>query len=321
VNGKYRFSSAGIRLVISHNLDLESDAECIQQIDNRIPAVAHIHCQFGYYSAEQRKRIAAALKKVRVGIAPARFLQRYFAEMFPSVDWRVVYNGVDAVRFSIRSSEQRRRFRAKWRIPDHHKLIGIVGRLEKAKGLQIIREMCRQVGHYDVALLLQYPANARANDNEVALRLQRQNPEKIALLPDANPGSTTVIPYCDQLVSPSLSEACPLVVLEALTAGVPVMGTKGSCFYDELADIGIPGDRFFFLDLPGSCDTKEERSKLGVSSAVAREVAEALLTKAQAWPVSGDAERWSLSEKVKYSPISEDAMLRAFSRIYEEALA
>lgn len=318
-NGAYETLPAGTDLIISHNLDLDVDAQFIKRNDGNLPVVGHIHCQFKYYDIAQQRRISAALKKIRVGVVPARFLQHYFAKRFPSVKWRLAYNGIDASRFSIPSDEQRMQFRNEWGI-SKSKLVAIVGRLENAKGLQIIEEMCKRLSGYDVALFLQYPFDPQMHGNEVPDRLLRYSPNNILLFPDENPGSTTIIPYCDLLVTTSLSEACPLVVIEALTAGVPVIGTKATCFYDELSDIGIPCDSFFFFNLPEGCETKQHRSELTIASSEAGELAQALLSKAEGWPNSGNAARTSLSESVKRSPITEDSMFRSFAQIYNEAI-
>ncbi len=111
-NGTYSPVGFNLTLVVSMNPDENVDSDFIQRLPADTTVVAHVHCRYHYYSADQKANLTASLKRVHFGIVPANFLRDELTAKFPEVDWRVAHNGVSRERFAGGTDADRRRFRA-----------------------------------------------------------------------------------------------------------------------------------------------------------------------------------------------------------------
>ncbi len=318
----YGKQATNFDLVISMNLDGKADSDYVLNLPANIPVVAHVHCRPSYYSPEQMHHLSSALERVSVGIVPALFLQRELQARYPNVDWRLVYNGVDRNRFRVAEDKERKVLRQKHGIKDDLKLVAFVGRLERAKGLQILQEFCRQIAGTRLALLIQFPSNTAKTIelySETATALRDICPERIFIHRDEDYNSDRPVRHADILLTTSLSEVCPLVVLEAFMAGIPVVGTHATPFYDELSQLGIPVNSFRFVPLPKEGNFEVERSKLTVDQPAAKTIAEQLIKIAAQWPHSSTEEKHSLSRAAYAAGFDQQTMSDLFQRIYSAA--
>ena len=126
-------------------------------------------------------------------------------------------------------------------------------------------------------------------------------------------------------LTPSLSEVAPLVVLEAFSAGVVVMGTCATPFYDELSSLGIPNTAYTFLPFPATEDLCAERQSLRVADLTALSLslslsADKLVQLAEMLPMSTYNERCSISQAAYNAGFTQEQMLGSFQAIYDEAL-
>ncbi len=142
----------------------------------------------------------------------------------------VVHPGIDAPRESTGGARERRRPPG---IPQDRLAIGIVGRLQPDKRQDRVIEavrILRDRGH-DVHCLV-VGGNAWNLAPEYEPRLRRLVAERglqgvvsfTGQVADAMP----LIASLDALVNASVTEGCPLVLLEALALGVPVVATANS---------------------------------------------------------------------------------------------
>jgi len=120
---------------------------------------------------------------------------------------------------------------------------------------------------------------------------------------------------------PSLSEVCPLVVLEAFTAGVPVLGTQATPFYNELPQLGMPAWSYRFVPLPNEGRFNVDWSELSMNATEARKLAGQLLHFAANWPCPKEEARKALSQKALSAGFDQDTMIASFQKIYESAIA
>lgn len=149
-------------------------------------------------------------------IVPASFLKVKLRE-FINTPITVVPNGVDPDIFQIQKSAKKQLH------------IGHVGRLIDSKGLQILSDLWQnlpssiifQIECADIKFPLK--TNNRITSNA---SLSRNN---------------HVTPALDYLISTSLSEVAPLVIIEALLSGVPVIATDSTPYIDELVQNFGPG--------------------------------------------------------------------------------
>jgi len=129
---------------------------------------------------------------------------------------RLVFNGIDPVRFKPTSEERRRALRAELGIEPHRLAVLFVGRYVRKKGLHILESLAS--GHPD---LLWVFAGAGPEDpsnwnRDNVLQLGRVAQEKLSDLYQA----------ADLLILPSSGEGLPLVVQEALACGLGVLSTE-----------------------------------------------------------------------------------------------
>ena len=147
-------------------------------------------------------------------------LKRYVA---PSRLWRVG-NGVDVDRFCPMRQDERRALRSAmgW---DGKRLLGFVGRLVRDKGirylLQAISELPSDAGaSCHLAIIGDGPERGAI---EAELRL-RGLQARVSLLGNRS-DVARLYPGLDLFVLPSLVEAFPMVVVEAMSCAIPVLAT------------------------------------------------------------------------------------------------
>lgn len=318
----YALPPVNLALLVSMNLDTKVDSNYVCSLPQHIPVVGHVHCQPSYYSSAQTANLVSAVKRVRIGIVPARFHQSELQKLFPAVKWKVVYNGIDRNRFQVANHKERRAFRKKMGIAQGLTLAIFIGRLENAKGLQILEEFCAQIGKTRLGLVVQFLSNSSKATQaypEIAARLKAICPHRIFLFPDKDLMADRPVRHADVLLTPSLSEVCPLVVLEAFNAGVPVIGTFATPFYSELDQFNLPAGSYKFIPLPTDHNFRVERKDLSVSELEAQELAAELISLAVSKSPPTDIQRVALSDATLAAGFDQESMLAAFAKIYDTA--
>jgi glycosyltransferase involved in cell wall biosynthesis len=307
--------------IVSHNPDDLDDSLFLRRFSTT-PSVVHLHYQLEYY--RDHDNLALALNNTRAAVVPTAFLARKMSAKFPNLEWNVVSNGVRKHLFFPSSSTERTKFRRQQGVRGTGKLIGFVGRLTKAKGLDILEQIARQIRDVDATLLIQFPywhnsADPSERDRSLSLAqsLQRLAPKNIALYPDSAPRFPDRPVRCfDALLMPSLSELQPMVVLEALASGVPVIGTKSTPFYDELAGTLTASHACNLVDLPprfslgGTSNDQLDGDEL-------KNLSDALLKLIDVAPIPSDEERLSLERSLPHE-YTDSAMYRAWTEVYRK---
>jgi len=310
-------------LVVTQNPDSAVEVKIIESLDSKVPVVAHVHCQFGYYDLERQTNLAKCLDRSTLGIAPAKFQERALSERFPKVGWRMVYNGIDGTRFYPSTLDERVIWRRKHGIPEDCVLVGFVGRLENAKGLQVLEEFCRLLPETKLHLLVQFLANNNApsvsRGESIAKQLVSRNSAQVHVYRDQDVCVDRPIRHCDLMLSLSLSEVCPLTVLEALHCGIPVLATRSTPFYHELKTLGFPHHLIRILEIEGISGTSGRN--LSISEDAAKRLANAYITIASTLSLSSDRDRKDTSEKIQSLGFDQQSMLGRLSAIYSQALS
>ena len=149
----------------------------------------------------------------------------------------------------------------------------------------------------------------------VARRLKALAPDKIIIIPDTSPRlAPRPVQFVDALLMPSLSEVQPMVVLEALASGVPVIGTRATPFYEELQASTSRSGICAFVDLPERCRT----GGTSIDRLEAHELAE--VTSKLARLIEGistlsDAERTAIADSLPNKYVDSE-MYRAWTQVY-----
>ena len=225
--------------------------------------------------------------------------KRQIEDGAPAAKTRVVPNGVDVARFRPVRARVGNRVRP---------VIGFIGRVVPIKDVKtFIRAMKAVVAHRpEVEGWIVGPTSedesyaAECRQLVSSLGLAR-NVKFVGFRPPEE-----ILPHLGVLALTSISEALPLVVLEAFAAGIPVLATDvGAC--RELVE--------------GRTD--EDRA-LGVAGAIVP-IADPEATARAALALLGDPERWSGAQRAAVLRVethyTQERMIEAYRQFYREALA
>jgi 1,2-diacylglycerol-3-alpha-glucose alpha-1,2-glucosyltransferase len=181
-----------------------------------------------------------ALKSAALGMTPARFLTERMQRQFPAFRWKTVDGCVDDQLFFPSTESERSTFRSNMGLAECDKLVLFAGRLEPAKGTQVLKDLCASPRR-DFAVLVQYPAWEEIREKKNLFTRYENICDELSAYPnvyfhaDGDPRSQPrPVRFADVFVSPSLSEVQPLVLLEALASGIPFVGTASTPDYAEL---------------------------------------------------------------------------------------
>jgi glycosyltransferase involved in cell wall biosynthesis len=142
----------------------------------------------------------------------------------------VIPNGVDLERFHPNQTA-RQKVRSEIQLVKDEPVIGIIGRLTPSKGqMELLRAFKFVVNEFPTANLLIAGAPAFNQEYEYAELLKRAASEsgisdRVHML-GARDDVAAIMQALDLLIVNSSSEACCLVVLEAMACGVPVLATR-----------------------------------------------------------------------------------------------
>ncbi len=199
----------------------------------RIPVVWHVHDLLPSHPLSTLIRLFTLLRPparivVVANAAAERFKGKLLSRFPKRVKIDVIYNAIDTN--GIQSTAMRSAIRRELRIRSNDRLIGIVGNLSPVKRqLELIRAFAEtRKQNCDLVLLIvgsalfnrsegyqkQLVTEARALGIEPYVRFLGQRNDVPAIMS-----------ALDMLVLNSLSEACPLVALEGMAIGVPILAT------------------------------------------------------------------------------------------------
>ncbi len=141
------------------------------------------------------------------------------ARFVPRSKLRRIGNGVDTSRFSPRDTKAATRSALGLR---HRHVAGFVGRLDRRKGVDDLIEAVAALQSRDIDLLIVGDGDHRATLEQTALRSGIA--DRVHFL-GTRSDTPELYGALDLFVLPSLVEAFPMVVLESMACGVPVIGT------------------------------------------------------------------------------------------------
>ncbi len=126
--------------------------------------------------------------------------------------------------------------RAKFGIPDNHKLVLFLGRIHPIKGLDRLIEAFHKVSSNSPLCTLMIAGPDRGASRALKLRVAELGLNKRVVFagPIFGPDRNEVFSAADVFVLPSLYESFGMTVLEAMATPVPVVTTKACGIADEL---------------------------------------------------------------------------------------
>jgi glycosyltransferase involved in cell wall biosynthesis len=348
-DNNYITLSARPELIVSHNPDQLADARFIRHWGGEVPLVIHLHYHYRYFEENDRisnrEHIRECLRYASVVVVPHGFLiddlRANVPDLRTNINFIVVSNGARKSLYYPSRLSERNKFKKGItklfdirQIPLERKIIGFVGRLENKKGLQILQALVDKCTNEDIlkdsCLLIQFPywhgVKKREDYRRTAEALRQKNRDLVWFFPDQGPRlSNRPMRNFDILFVPSLSEVQPMVVLEALSSGVPVVTTQSTRFLRDLSEkLGFEKTECRTIPLPAifdegaACrDFGERGPQWTPDDNLLNNVVEAL----KAIPVYTDEQRINLAAKAESAGFSDTKMYAEYLRIYDEAVA
>lgn len=332
--GRYVNVDPPPELIISHNPSHRADAAFIASYGREAPVVSHMHCQYNFTvekvpGAKENLDQSLEAGYTNIGVVPARFLKEDMEIRFPYIDWRVVHNGARKSIYYPSTTDERDKFRKANGIPSDKKLVGFVGRLQQEKGLRFLEAIAERIQEANACLFIHFPY-WKTNNRET----NKQREEFLAIansLKEEWDGVYTYRDTCprfpnrpmrffDTLVMPSLSEVAPMVVLESLACGVPVVVTRSSGFYEELEHLGIAPKYCKVIDLPEQFDVGANPGAEFEDKFEFRDKVDEILSELNFLISPTDNERLTLERLSDEQGLSDATMYSQFIDIYNEAL-
>lgn len=188
----------------------------------RICGVAHVSTCHGFFKKRFSRRLFPCWgRKV---IAISRQVKEHLMEDFnvKEDDIRVVHNGIDTARFTTQNVN-RRQLREKFRFSEGP-VIGIVARLSDVKGHIYLIEAMKHVLDKVPAAQLAIVGEGRMKE-ELCDRVRQLKLEKNILFIPSVADTKDMLSAMDLFVMPSLKEGLGLALMEAMAAGLPVIGS------------------------------------------------------------------------------------------------
>ena len=186
----------------------------------RIPILFHLHVNYdGPIQNNWNLKLASSV------IVVADVLKKVFNKT-PSIHKKLVtvYNGLDIAKF-----QNGRNIRTKLGIPENAKVIGFVGQMAEAKGLKfLICAVKTIIEHHPDTMFLFV---GRRVDNEAKLvpelisQAESQKVTHAIRFLEPRNDIPDVMKSLDILILPTLGEAFPKIILEAMGAEIPVIAS------------------------------------------------------------------------------------------------
>ena len=237
----------------------------------RVPLVHHVHCQTAVEVGSRRwqdllnlllERLVTYRAAQVIAVSPS--LHRYLLKHgYSSGQLRLVANGVDSKKGVWNLLRQK--------VPDTL-LIGMVALFRARKGLEVLLRSLVVLRERQIVVRLRAVGRFQSPDYERSVKQLAAELEVDGLIDWAGFRADVAaeLAELDALVLPSLvSEAMPMSVLEAMAAGVPVIGSRVDGITDLIADevdglLVPPGDPIALADaiqrvLQGAADVDRLR--------------------------------------------------------------
>ena len=210
--------SRGIEVVHAHLPNAHVLAGITSRL-TQIPALATVHGMFVPALEVEASRLTGTHLTV---VSQSAYMQALTAGI-PAERLTLVSNGVDAELFSPRP--RRPKFRAGLGIPDTAPLVGFVGRLAFEKGPDQFVRMAWFIRKDSPDTHFVMVGEGPMRDDIRSLIRELKLNDRVHLA-GACSDMPAVYPEFDVLASTSRSEGMPLVMLEAMATGLPVVATE-----------------------------------------------------------------------------------------------
>lgn len=174
-----------------------------------------------YWIAPNERRV---LRRANQVVAVSRFVAETARQTLLDVPMQVIYNGVDTDKFRPGNRQ---------RMPGEPLRLLYVGSWKRLKGVDLLAPIMRGLGN---GFQLRYTGGPAAARDKQSMPHNMHDIGKL----QGEDAVVAAMQDADALLFPSRSEGHPLVVIEAMACGLPVIATRGSSLV-EIVDDGATG--------------------------------------------------------------------------------
>lgn len=196
-----------------------------------IPHIWHMHCRldsvYPNLKPAQSKQILGIIRSLSARvIACSRYVKAQFEECGLGRKVVIVNNGIDMSIFRPSLSAGADRFRRAFGIEKSALLIGMVGRLDpQKKAEEFIEAASIVIGRYPGIKFVLVGGTSGGGYIDTLRKANRKNGNPV-IFAGHHDRIVDVMRSIDVLVLPSVNEASPLVILEAMACGKPVIAAS-----------------------------------------------------------------------------------------------
>lgn len=173
-----------------------------------------------WWIAPNERRVLRRAGQNGAVIAVSRFVADTTRQTLLDVPMQVIYNGVDTAIFRPGTRERR---------PDEPFRLLYVGSWKRLKGVDLLAPIMRELGD---GFELRYTGGSAAEKDKAQMPSNMMDIGR--LRGDAAVAAT--MQGVDALLFPSRSEGHPLVAIEAMACGLPIIGMQGSSVVEVVID-------------------------------------------------------------------------------------
>lgn len=227
-----------------------------------LPYIVLVHCvqpawaeQYSAFGPRLPAVYAAAREVIAISTENLGLLRTHFG--LGAESGRVLLNGRPAVFFEPRFESERRRLRAELGIPTDRVIALSIGRFESVKGYDLLLEALPLLRHCPHWAQLNFvwigSGSLQKNCHRIAHLLGGDRVQIFGMRDDI----PALLDAADMLVHPARFEGMPLVVLEAMGKGLPIIASAVSGIPEALGDTGVL--------LPSPAETPDFRERLATA--------------------------------------------------------
>ena len=226
--GRYRMLHAHGLIAAVHSV-----AGCLGM---DIPHFATLHdvfrpCHFtGWRGTLKRWLLGRVLRRLTAIVSVGGDVQTNLLEYFPFLERAAprcvtIPNGIDVGKYAVSEGEATDELRQRLGLCSATMLFGFLGRFMEQKGFLVLLEALQQLAAEAPAAFHLVAVGSGDYRREYQKEIQQRGLDSVVSVLDFTPNILPILQQLDLLVIPSLWEASPLQPMEALAAGVPVLGT------------------------------------------------------------------------------------------------
>lgn len=226
------------RYDLLHSHGITAAVQCVAGcFGTRIPHVTTLHdvfrpCHFrGWRGRLKHWLLGRLLRQLTAIVSVGEDVHANLLEYFPSLQRAAprrvtIPNGIDVRKYAASPFTSGEELRQRLQLSPETTLFGFLGRFMEQKGFLVLLDALQQLGREAAAVSYHLVAVGSGDyKREYQKEIQRRGLGGVVSLLDFTPDVLPTLQQLDLLVIPSLWEASPLQPMEALAAGIPVLGT------------------------------------------------------------------------------------------------